>query len=102
VGRATLQTIVGNIVAPGLLDRFLAKKAYSGQKTQAPAIPDKDDNLFDPVHSAESHSTHGRFDDKAKPRAIVVKEETVRRAAVGAVAGLAVGAAVSGMRRLMR
>jgi NAD(P)-dependent dehydrogenase (short-subunit alcohol dehydrogenase family) len=102
VGKATLQTIVGATLAPGLLDRFLAKKAYSGQETQAPAIPDKDDNLFDPVHSAKSHSAHGRFDEKAKPRAMEVKEETVRTAAVTAVAGLAVGAAVSGVRRLMR
>ena len=39
VGRSTVQAIVANSLFPGLLDRYLAKKGYSGQLTNEPADP---------------------------------------------------------------
>ena len=64
LGYSTIQAIVGNRIAPGLLDRFLASKGYSGQLSRTPLPPDAPSNLFEPV--AGHATSHGRFDDKAK------------------------------------
>jgi len=66
VGRSTLQAIFGNMIAPGLLDRLLAKKGYSGQLTAEEEPPGRPDNLFEPVH--DGHAAHGRFDERASYR----------------------------------
>jgi hypothetical protein len=58
-----VQAIVANKLFPGLLDRYLAKKGYSGQLTDEPADPGQPDNLFDPVSG--DPDTHGRFDSRA-------------------------------------
>ena len=62
VGRSSVKAIVANKFFPGLLDRYLAKTAYSGQLTQEPASGEPD-NLFDPV--PRDPDTHGRFDQEA-------------------------------------
>ena len=62
VGRSSVKAIVANKFFPGMLDRYLAKTAYSGQLTQEPASR-QPDNLFDPV-PGDPH-THGRFDQEA-------------------------------------
>src|SRR5205823_10408238 len=51
------------IIRPGLLDRYLAKRGYTGQLTDEPADPEQSDNLFDPVSG--DPDTHGRFDSRA-------------------------------------
>ena len=58
-----MQVIVGNKLFPGLLDRYLAKRGYTGQLTDEPADPGQPNNLFDPVPG--DPDTHGRFDDRA-------------------------------------
>jgi short-subunit dehydrogenase len=64
VGYSTVQAIVGNMIAPGLLDRLLATKGYSGQLTETPLPDDAPGNLFRPV---PGHATaHGRFDNRAR------------------------------------
>jgi short-subunit dehydrogenase len=64
LGYSTVQAILGNRIAPGLLDRILASKGYSGQLSHTPLPADAPSNLFEPV---PGHATaHGRFDDKAK------------------------------------
>jgi short-subunit dehydrogenase len=64
VGFPTVKAILANRVAPGLIDRFLAKSGYSGQLTDEPCDPEAPGNLFDPVKG--SYSAHGRFDDRAR------------------------------------
>ena len=49
VGGSSVQVIIGNKFFPGLLDRYLAKKGYTGQLTDEPADPGQPDNLFEPV-----------------------------------------------------
>ena len=66
VGLPTLKAILANRIAPGLIDRYLAKSGYSGQMTDQPADPDAPGNLFDPVPGA--YGAHGRFDDRASAR----------------------------------
>src|SRR5947209_2212718 len=63
VGGSSVQAIVANKFFPGSLDRYLAKKGYSGQLTGEPADPEQPNNLFDPVPG--DPDTHGRFDDGA-------------------------------------
>jgi hypothetical protein len=58
-----VQAILANKFFPGLLDRYLAKKGYTGQLTNEPADPGQPDNLFDPVPG--DPDTHGRFDSRA-------------------------------------
>jgi len=64
VGYPTVQAILANRIAPGLIDRYLAKAGYSGQLTDTPPGPDAPANLFEPVPGA--YGAHGRFDAKAK------------------------------------
>ncbi len=68
VGMPTLKAVEGNKVAPGLLDRFLARKAYYGQQTNAPRDPNAPDNLWEPLDGerGRDHGAHGIFDDRSR------------------------------------
>jgi NAD(P)-dependent dehydrogenase (short-subunit alcohol dehydrogenase family) len=63
VGGSSVQAIVANKFFPGLLDRYLSKKGYTGQLTDEPTDAEQPDNLFDPVPG--DPDTHGRFDSSA-------------------------------------
>jgi NAD(P)-dependent dehydrogenase (short-subunit alcohol dehydrogenase family) len=63
VGMPVVKAILGNRVAPGLLDRYLASMGYATQQTDEPEDPDRADNLWEPVPG--DHGAHGRFDDRA-------------------------------------
>jgi NAD(P)-dependent dehydrogenase (short-subunit alcohol dehydrogenase family) len=65
VGGPTIKAILGNKIAPGVLDRYLAHQGYSGQLSSEPADPSAPDNLFEPVPG--DHGAHGRFDRRATP-----------------------------------
>ena len=67
VGAATAGTILGNRVAGGLLDRYLARTGVSSQQTEQRRAPDSPVNLWEPVDGAEGrdHGAHGPFDDRA-------------------------------------
>lgn len=66
VGFPAVKAVMGNKIAPGLLDRYLAKTGYSGQLTDEPQPPDACDNLFAPCDT--NPGAHGRFDARAKDR----------------------------------
>lgn len=66
VGGPTVATILANRVAPGLLDRYLARSGVESQLTEAAAEPNRSDNLFRSVEG--DFEAHGRFDDRAKDR----------------------------------
>ncbi len=69
VGWPTLKAIYGEKVAPGLLDRFLARNGYDAQQTDEPLDGERPGNLFEPV--AGDFSAHGPFDDEARPRSLL-------------------------------
>jgi hypothetical protein len=50
-------------LAPGLLDRYLARTAFDSQMTKHDLEPAGHDNLFEPVD--EDRGAHGPFDDQA-------------------------------------
>jgi len=64
VGFPTVMAILGNQVAPELLDHYLAKAGYKGQLTQEPHADDAPNNLFTPV--AGDYSAHGHFDSESR------------------------------------
>ncbi len=64
MGWPTVKAILANRIAPGLLDRYLAKVGYSGQLTDKPTAPDAPANLFKPVPG--NCTARGRFDDRAR------------------------------------
>jgi NAD(P)-dependent dehydrogenase (short-subunit alcohol dehydrogenase family) len=92
VGASTIWTIVGNTMAPGLVDRYLARKAYDAQQTDRPLDPERQDNLFHPPPG--DPGAHGPFDDQAHPRSPQLWLNAHRRAlALGGAAAAAAAAA---------
>jgi len=65
VGWPTVKAIVGNKIAPGLLDRYLAKMGYEAQQANFPPQRNRRDNLFEPVPG--DHGAHGIFESRARP-----------------------------------
>ncbi len=63
VGIPAVQSILGTRLIPGLLDRYLGRKAYDGQHTDEPLPEGRQDNLYRPVPG--DFGAHGRFDAKA-------------------------------------
>lgn len=68
IGTPAIMAILGNMVAPGLLDRYLAKTAYDQQLSSKPVRPGDPDILFEPAH--EDHGARGRFGSRARTRLI--------------------------------
>jgi NAD(P)-dependent dehydrogenase (short-subunit alcohol dehydrogenase family) len=63
VGLPTVQAIVGDRMAPAVLDRILARTGYESQQTDEPENPDRPHNLWAPVPG--DHGAHGAFDARA-------------------------------------
>jgi short-subunit dehydrogenase len=91
VGLPTVKAILANRIAPGLIDRYLAKSGYTGQLTAEPSDPTAPGNLFDTVSGA--YGAHGRFDRQARSESLEMftsRHQTAVWAA--ALGGLAAGA----------
>tara|TARA_Y100001949_G_scaffold49911_1_gene41635 strand:+ start:3912 stop:4910 length:999 start_codon:yes stop_codon:yes gene_type:complete len=88
LGRASFQAIIGNMFMPGLLDRMMAKQAWSGQMTDEPVSDEQPDNLFQPVDGL--HRIDGRFGSQVKDKALGLSAETVGKLAAGGLAVIAV------------
>jgi hypothetical protein len=88
VGSSTVQSIVGQFLFPGFLDRLMVKKAWEGQMTDKLNAEDRRDYLDQPVN--DLHKIHGRFSAEAKDRATTVSSGMPGKVLLGslAVAGL--------------
>jgi NAD(P)-dependent dehydrogenase (short-subunit alcohol dehydrogenase family) len=96
VGVPAIKAILGQMLIPGWLDRYLAHAGYSGQTTGVRLRP-RPSNLFTPV--AGDHGAHGYFELQARSRdpigrlGVRLGAAGVRVAAIGAVLGaVALGA----------
>jgi hypothetical protein len=91
VGWPTVKAIVGNKLAPGLADWYLARNGYDAQQTDEPVAPDRRDNLWEPVPG--DHGAHGRFDERSAEKSPQLWATTHRGlfalAGVGALLGAA-------------
>ena len=65
VGGSTVGAIVGNKIAPGILDQYLGRTGFKSQQRPELEDPSRPDNLWEPVDSQEDCGAHGSFDDKA-------------------------------------
>jgi NAD(P)-dependent dehydrogenase (short-subunit alcohol dehydrogenase family) len=99
LGASTLKAILGNMLLPGLLDRYLAKYAYEAQETDTDVSPMRKDNLMSPI--SDLHRTHGRFDAEAANSVTAIPGPTARLVPVAltALTGLAIGFVVRGLSR---
>jgi hypothetical protein len=86
VGWPTVKAILGNAVAPGIADRYLADTGYQAQQTDEPLTHERLGNLFEPVDG--DRGTHGPFDDRAKQFSLQLWA-TKHRVVLGAAAGAA-------------
>ncbi|HZK92209.1 MAG TPA: SDR family oxidoreductase [Stellaceae bacterium] len=98
VGLPTVKAIIANKLAPGLLDRYLAKAGYSGQLTDEPLPADAPVNLFKTADG--DYGAHGRFDDRAHAISYEAVAARHRGAIALALLGLGIGlAGLFGRRR---
>jgi NAD(P)-dependent dehydrogenase (short-subunit alcohol dehydrogenase family) len=93
VGGSTVGTLVANKLAPGLLDRYLARTGYEAQQTDQPADPGRPVNLWEPVDGpgGRDFGGHGAFDDEAANRSLqawVGRRPGLAAAGGGLLAGL--------------
>jgi NAD(P)-dependent dehydrogenase (short-subunit alcohol dehydrogenase family) len=98
VGWPTVKAILGNRLAPGLADRYLARNGYESQQYDGLDDPHRAHNLWEPVPG--DHGAHGAFDDRAKDRSLQLWAATHRGWVTLAGAGLAslLVTAVAGLR----
>ena len=98
VGFPAAQAILGTRIIPGLLDRYLAYKAYDGQLAEEPLPPGYVDNLLKPV--PEDRGVHGRFSSSGLTFSLQFWLNSHRWALVGAavmvMVALGVGLGIAG------
>jgi hypothetical protein len=77
-----------NSIAPGLLDRYLARTGFTSQQTGEQKDPDQPANLWEPADGRGGHDfgAHGAFDKTAKPMSVQVWASQHHKALIGAAA----------------
>jgi NAD(P)-dependent dehydrogenase (short-subunit alcohol dehydrogenase family) len=98
VGETTAATLLVNAVAPGLLDRYLARTGFKSQQTNQPKSPDQPVNLWEPADRDRDFGAHGDFDGKSHAHSPQVWASQ-HHGVVAAVGALAAGAALMMRRR---
>src|ERR1041384_1123092 len=63
VGLPSVEAIVANKIAPGLLDHYLARSGYDSQQHDGAEDPNRPNNLWQPVPG--DHGAHGSFGARA-------------------------------------
>lgn len=93
VGGSTLLTLLANKIAPGLLDRYLARTGYQSQQVSDPP-PTGTANLWEPADGTDGrdHGAHGAFGSSAHPRSLQLRASQHH----GALAATALGAVALG------
>jgi NAD(P)-dependent dehydrogenase (short-subunit alcohol dehydrogenase family) len=89
VGWPTYKTILGQRVAPGFLDRYLAEKAWSGQMTGEVLGSDRVGNLFLARDQEQDRGARGIFDRRARSKSPLMRLSRNRTRAAAAAAGVA-------------
>lgn len=100
IGTSALKAIFGTMILPLLGDHILAEEGYAGQMTEEWAVPDRRDNLFEPVKS--DPGARGRFDRAARREVTAFDPVRLRAAlALTMIAG-AIGLVAVGRSRSVR
>ncbi|MGT2462602.1 SDR family oxidoreductase [Sinomonas atrocyanea] len=101
VGGSTAATLIANAVAPGILDRYLAKTGFKAQQTSDPRNPDQPENLWEPADTERDFGAHGVFDAKSSPRSFQLVASQ-HHGAVAAVAGAVLVGTAAAISALVR
>jgi NAD(P)-dependent dehydrogenase (short-subunit alcohol dehydrogenase family) len=101
VGLPTWTAILGNSLAPAVVDRLLSGAGYTSQQTGEPEDPSRPHNLWQPVDTGRDFGAHGRFDARATGRSWELMAAEHRRALrlAGLATGLVLGVALWAARR---
>ncbi|MFF2950428.1 SDR family oxidoreductase [Kitasatospora sp. NPDC057965] len=101
VGGSTVGTLVANALAPGLLDRYLARTGIDAQQEEdGTRRGDERDNLWSPGDSETDHGAHGRFDTEARDHSAQLWASQHHRLLAVGGAALISAAAGAACRRL--
>jgi NAD(P)-dependent dehydrogenase (short-subunit alcohol dehydrogenase family) len=102
VGGTTAATLLVNAVAPGLLDRYLARTAFDAQQTPEPKPESQPSNLWEAAddEAGRDYGAHGLFDDRAHARSPQVWAS--QHHGTLAAAGVGVAAAAVALARVAR
>jgi len=98
VGVSTEEAIIGNKLAPGAGDWYLARNGYESQQTSEPEDPARPDNLWHPVDDERDFGAHGRFGSRARARSSQTWLTEHRAAALAGVLGAAAAFAIAAGR----
>ncbi len=98
VGGSTVGTLLANRLAPGILDRYLARTGFKSQQTDQPRDPHQPANLWKPADAGRDFGAHGGFDDRSHTRSYQAWASQ-HRGALTAAAGAALGLAGLGLLR---
>jgi NAD(P)-dependent dehydrogenase (short-subunit alcohol dehydrogenase family) len=103
VGGSTVGTLVANALAPGLLDRYLARTGFSSQQTPEARDPDQPENLWEPADGPQGKDfgAHGAFDDRSTDRSAQLWASQ-HHGGLGATAAVALVAGAALVSRLVR
>jgi NAD(P)-dependent dehydrogenase (short-subunit alcohol dehydrogenase family) len=99
VGWPTVEAIVGNKIASGWLDHYLARNGFDSQMTDEPEDPDRPHNLWQTLPGDQG--AHGRFDARARSSSWQLWADMHRgwlAAAGGCLAGWALAALLANHR----
>ncbi len=97
VGWPTTMAVIGNNLAPGLGDYYLAKNGYDAQMTDEPEEPNRPNNLWEPLPG--DHGAHGVFDDRALDRSVQLELNERRSWILAGSAALLFGILLGTLRR---
>lgn len=100
VGLSSIKAIVANKIAPGYLDRYLAKRAFRAQQRKSPTDPSHPIDLWHPV--AGAHRLRGSFSNEAKSTCATLWLDTHRGAAFGAALALGLVALLARRKAVSR
>ncbi|NUR06048.1 MAG: SDR family oxidoreductase [Nocardioidaceae bacterium] len=100
VGASTAATLVANAVAPGILDRYLARTGFDAQQTGQAREPDQPTNLWEPADGGSGHDfgAHGRFDSRSHGTSAQAWASQ-HHGVLGLLAGSTLGALTAGLVR---
>jgi NAD(P)-dependent dehydrogenase (short-subunit alcohol dehydrogenase family) len=96
VGASTVLTVLGNRIASGVLDRYLARTGYKAQQTDEPENPERPDNLYRPVPGV--HGAHGTFDSRSHARSLQAWITMRRGIVISSLSGVGSALGVLGYR----
>jgi len=93
VGASTAGTLVANAIAPGLLDRYLARTGFKSQQANRRQAPHATANLFEPADGCggRDFGAHGIFGNESHyhdPQLWVSQHHRALAAAGGVAAGV--------------